>query len=224
METTEEDKKKAKQREYQKTYRIKNAEFLKLKNKQYREENKEAIHENRKLYRANNKDVIKKDKKRQYIENSEKIKECSKKRYRTNILKLREYRRMRYQNNKIEENYKRKMRYHKDPIFKTIVSLRSYIGKVLKSQSAKKLYKTLDGIGCTPEFLRSHLESQFREGMSWDNHAPKGWHVDHIKPCSSFDLNNPEEQKMVNHYTNLQPLWWWENLEKSDKLIFPQTG
>jgi hypothetical protein len=53
--------------------------------------------------------------------------------------------------------------------------------------------------------------------MSWNNYGIKGWHIDHIKPCSSFDLSDLEQQKKCFHYTNLQPLWWYDNLIKSDK-------
>jgi hypothetical protein len=55
--------------------------------------------------------------------------------------------------------------------------------------------------------------------MNWQNHKRFGWHIDHIKPCSSFDLSKEEEQLACFHYTNLQPLWWHENLKKSNKII-----
>lgn len=73
-------------------------------------------------------------------------------------------------------------------------------------------------IGCDIEHLIKHLESQFRDGMSWDNYGIKGWHIDHIIPCNAFNLWNPEEQKKCFHYTNLQPLWASENLAKSDRI------
>jgi hypothetical protein len=44
-----------------------------------------------------------------------------------------------------------------------------------------------------------------------------GWHIDHIKPCSTFNLSIKEEQLKCFNYENLQPLWWFENLEKSNK-------
>ena len=72
----------------------------------------------------------------------------------------------------------------------------------------------MDLVGCTLAELCTHLETQFVDGMSWDNR--KDWHIDHIRPCGSFDLTDPEQQAQCFHYTNLQPLWARDNLEKSD--------
>ena len=66
------------------------------------------------------------------------------------------------------------------------------------------------------EFVWEHLKSTFKEGMTRDNHGSV-WHIDHIIPCSSFDLTKPEEQQKCFHYTNLQPLWALENLKKGRK-------
>jgi hypothetical protein len=74
--------------------------------------------------------------------------------------------------------------------------------------------KTRDFLGCTDEFLQKYLISKFSDGMTVENYGE--WHIDHIKPCSSFDLTDPEQQKLCFHYTNLQPLWAEENLIKSD--------
>ena len=51
--------------------------------------------------------------------------------------------------------------------------------------------------------------------MNWDNYGQ--WHIDHIRPCASFNLLDPIEQKICFHYTNLQPLWAEDNLKKSNK-------
>lgn len=51
--------------------------------------------------------------------------------------------------------------------------------------------------------------------MSWSNYGD--WHIDHIIPCAAFDLNDELEQKACFHYTNLQPMWAKENIQKSDK-------
>ena len=62
-----------------------------------------------------------------------------------------------------------------------------------------------------------HLEKQFQPGMSWDNHGYDGWHVDHIRPCASFDLTDEEQVRKCFHYTNLQPLWAKDNLRKGSE-------
>lgn len=81
-----------------------------------------------------------------------------------------------------------------------------------------KVGSAVDDLGCSVEFLKTHLESKFKDGMSWQNHAINGWHIDHIKPLSSFDLTNYEELKKACHYTNLQPMWSKDNWRKGDKL------
>lgn len=69
-------------------------------------------------------------------------------------------------------------------------------------------------LDCSPLFLKEHLEKQFKEGMTWDNHTTDGWHIDHIRPCCSFDLTKKEQQEECFHYSNLQPLWATDNLKK----------
>jgi hypothetical protein len=79
--------------------------------------------------------------------------------------------------------------------------------------------KTREFLGCSIEEFRKHLESQFTEGMTWDNYGYYGWHVDHILPVDSFDMTDPEQQRKCFHYTNLQPLWAPDNFEKSNKIL-----
>ena len=54
--------------------------------------------------------------------------------------------------------------------------------------------------------------------MSWENHGLHTWHLDHIKPLSSFDLRKESEQYKAMHYTNFQPLLAQDNLRKRDKI------
>ena len=68
--------------------------------------------------------------------------------------------------------------------------------------------------GCSPSFLRDHIEKNFKVGMSWENYGL--WHIDHIRPCSSFDLNDELQRQQCCHWSNLQPLWAAENFAKSD--------
>lgn len=57
-----------------------------------------------------------------------------------------------------------------------------------------------------------HIESQFKEGMSWSNHGD--WHIDHIKPIKVFLNEGVYDPRIINALSNLQPLWKSENLSK----------
>lgn len=115
-------------------------------------------------------------------------------------------------------NEYQKQRYKVDYDFKMRCNLRARIRIALKSQGAKRLKNTEAIIGCSIHELRKHLESQFAEGMTWDNHGD--WHIDHIKPCAAFDLTNEEQQRECFHYSNLQPLWAVDNIKKGASLNY----
>lgn len=104
-----------------------------------------------------------------------------------------------------------------DAEFKLLCSLRSRLGNALKRQNSSKNNNTIELLGCSISFLKGYLEAKFKEDMTWENHGE--WHIDHIKPCASFNLLDEEEQKKCFHYTNLQPLWASENLSKGCKCI-----
>jgi Uri superfamily endonuclease len=89
------------------------------------------------------------------------------------------------------------------------------IRKALKAGYGNKSKSCFHYIGCSVPHLRQHLEAQFTDGMTWDNHGE--WHIDHIKPCASFDLTDAEQQRECFNYTNLQPLWAVDNLTKGAK-------
>ena len=108
-----------------------------------------------------------------------------------------------------------KKRYHTNPSFRLGCLLRTRVWRVLKEQSATKYEKFNDYIGCSTKELKEYIEAKFQPNMTWDNYGE--WHIDHIKPCSSFNLADPNEQKLCFHYTNLQPLWAEDNLIKADK-------
>lgn len=75
-----------------------------------------------------------------------------------------------------------------------------------------KAARTLELLGCSVQYLRDWLAWQFVPGMTWENYGQ--WHVDHIKPCAAFDLNDPAQQRECFNYMNLQPLWAKDNLMK----------
>lgn len=102
-----------------------------------------------------------------------------------------------------------------NPQFRLDSNLRRRIHHALKGTSKSSSAASL--LGCDINFFREYIESKFLPGMSWDNYGLRGWHVDHIKPCASFDLTNPQEQVICFHYSNLRPLWAKDNLSKGKK-------
>jgi hypothetical protein len=102
-----------------------------------------------------------------------------------------------------------------DPVFLLKCRLRTRISNVLKRKSKKG--SAIKDLGCTGEHLKQYIESKFLEGMTWENRNL--WHIDHIKPLASFDLEDPEQFKQACHYTNLQPLWAKDNISKGKKII-----
>jgi hypothetical protein len=116
---------------------------------------------------------------------------------------------------RIQKNGYAKNRRRNDISFRLSTNLRNRIYAALKRGCRSVSSVTL--FGCSMEALKAHLEKQFKFGMTWDNYGKKGWHVDHIKPCVLFNLFDLEEQKKCFHYTNLQPLWWYENISKGGR-------
>ena len=105
----------------------------------------------------------------------------------------------------------------KDINFRVACNYRGRIWDAIKNN--KKSGRLSDLLGCDIQALREHLESKFYGGMSWNNYGFYGWHIDHIKPCVSFNLSDPLQQKACFHYSNLQPLWARDNMSKGDKIL-----
>lgn len=87
--------------------------------------------------------------------------------------------------------------------------------EVLRDQI--QLERTVALIGCSISELKLHLEKQWKPGMTWENYGIRGWHIDHVRPCSSFDLSDKTQRHKCFHFSNLQPLWARENLKKGSK-------
>ena len=110
----------------------------------------------------------------------------------------------------------------KIPQYKIAHSLRNRIRLALKNKDKKRYEKcqsTATLLGCSFVDFTQHIESLWLPGMNWENYGLYGWHIDHIIPCIQFDLSQPSEQKLCFHYSNMQPLWAKDNLEKSSKLV-----
>ena len=205
--------------EYSKKRYIDNKESIDANNKEWRENNPERQKELTDAWYERNKEAVSKHRKTRRINEREEVLDRDAK-YRENnretILKYqREWRAANAKHSReYARNYSRR-RLQEDPIFKLIKNLRSRVSMAIKASSSKKAYKTKELIGCTVEELWIHLESQFTEGMTRDNYGK--WHVDHIKACAKFNLEDPEEQRKCFHWTNLQPLWAIDNIRKGCK-------
>jgi hypothetical protein len=116
--------------------------------------------------------------------------------------------------NKYNRKYQ-KMRRDTDPVYKLMWYIRKRVRQTLNCKGIKKKTKTIEGIGCSPEELKCHIESQFEENMTWDNYGigDGEWSIDHIYPM--YLCKTEEEIIKNNHYTNLRPMWHKDNLART---------
>lgn len=104
-----------------------------------------------------------------------------------------------------------------DHKWRAFLTCRRRMWILFKSAGIKKNTRSVALLGIDREGFFAHIESLWLPGMTWENRGRWGWHIDHIKPCSLFDMTDPEQAKACWHYTNLQPLWWRDNLRKGDR-------
>lgn len=161
----------------------------------------------KKIYTIKNRTKISQYSNQYYHANKERISKTVVRYRARNIEKLRLYRK-----------HYRKKRLAIDIHYKLQYVLRNRLKGALKGNY--KSGSAIRDLGCSIPKLKQWLESQFQPGMTWENHCFDGWHIDHIRPLSSFDLTNREEFLKACHYTNLQPLWAKDNYKKGGKLNY----
>ncbi len=150
----------------------------------------------------------------QAAEGREKVREASLRAYRKRVqdeesrLKLRQQQR--------EHARKRKK---SDPEFAIKSHLRARLADLVRASRCKRNKSAIELTGASISELCRHLEKQFKRGMSWGNYGD--WHIDHIIPCSKFDLTDPRQQSVCFNYLNLRPCWAAENIRKGNRLIAP---
>lgn len=158
---------------------------------------------NNKLYYQNNKYKIR-NKSREYkIKNPEYIINYRKKN-REKITK----KSLKYHHNKKKINLN----------YKLSLILRSRFKAAIKNNC--KTGSAVKDLGCSIEKFKLWIEMHWKHGMTWDNYGFKGWHIDHIKPLSTFNLSDRNQLLEACNFSNLQPLWWYENLSKGDKFDY----
>ena len=190
-----------------------NPEKVKAQHKAYYEKNREKILERAHEYHEENKEAIAiKDKERYQANREQKIAGVKRlneanKEHRT------AYKKKYSQDNKEKTNAYHRERRANDPQYRIAKNLRSRLNKVMNR--GDKSATTMKLLGCTTEELKAKLEAKFDDDMTWGNYG-KGWHIDHIRPCASFDLTDHEQQRICFHWSNLQPMWAYDNLAKHD--------
>lgn len=197
--------------EYYKEWRKENKEKMATYAKKYYINNKEKIRANVKIYYQNNRATHRASNKRYYQKNKEII-----------GAKHRAYNKIYCKNNKEKiRNYSRVYilkyvgeRMENDISFKLRFNLARRINHTLRDNYKSK--STIELLGCSLEDFKIWIESQFQDGMTWENYGQ--WHLDHAYPCAKFNLEQPYEQKICFNWFNLQPLWAKDNLQKSAKI------
>lgn len=94
------------------------------------------------------------------------------------------------------------------------------VRKMARGEKNGRKWQELVGWGF--DEFRSHMESQFVDGMTWENYG-YFWHIDHIIPISAFNIVGVDciDFKRCWALSNLQPLRVTENLSKRDSLEVP---
>lgn len=179
------------------SYRQSNAEKARERAAQWYADNQDRVKE----YRRVNKDRILQYKRETWHRYRDGVKE-----------KRKAYR----EANKRRRNDYERARYHSDPLVKCDRTCRYMVSRVMSKIGSIKCDSTFDILGYSASDLMRHLESKFTDGMTWDNRSE--WHVDHVIPIKWFLDNGITDVSVINHLSNLQPLWASDNLSKSWKV------
>ena len=161
-----------------------------------------------KKWREKNKETLKEYVKTWYEQNKENRKEYLKEYREKNIDKIR----------KTKRDYERN-RKARDPLYKLISNFRTAIYQALKESNVEKNKHYFDILQYTPKELVTHLENKFTDKMSWDNYGD--WHVDHKLPITHFNIQEMGDEEFMRCWSldNLQPMWGFDNIFKSNKIL-----
>ena len=205
--------------------------ILEYKQKHYHE-NRDSYRKNALLWRSKNVDSKRQMDHLHYLKNVEKIKEQARKYRKDHCENKRSMDKQYYNKIKNTQEFKNKRKHYfaknrekinayianksqTDIQFRLKLNLRRRISNMIRNKV--KTGSAVRDLGCSVEYLITHLESKFQSGMTWDNYGLYGWHVDHIQALSNFDLTDRDQFLKACHYTNLQPLWAIDNIKKSNK-------
>lgn len=206
----------------------------KLRGKDYRDKYRDRVNLSAKNWRKNNPENYKKTI-QNYLEKNPNMTSKERLKIYRQDEKFREKEQIRrkeyYRNNIEKERIKSKEYYHlnreilrkktdvwkkkkmkEDGFYRMKKNLRDRIRLYLIDETKSK--RTKDIVGLDKLDFKTYIECKFTEGMTWENYGK--WHLDHIIPLCQAKDN--DEALLLNHYTNLQPLWAEENLKKNRKI------
>jgi hypothetical protein len=175
------------------TYRNKSKKSVLENSKKWQKENRERAYEISKKWRERNRDIInEKARASREINKEEKL------------------------NNR---RLKNKIRRETDPVYKFSENIRALISESFKrgKNNFSKTLKSETILGCTIEHFVKYILDLCPKGVTLKDFGRYGYHIDHIIPVSS--AKTEEDVIRLNHYSNLRPLWWRDNIQKSNKTI-----
>jgi hypothetical protein len=185
-----------------------------INSKKHRERNKEAINAQRAEFCRQNRERVLAQKKEDYRKHKAKRRATSRAWHEANRDKvlsyLRDWQAANADQFKASKNAYYRNRKQSDPAFAMLARLRRRINNLVSGSD--KSCTTAELIGCSHDAFARHIESLFTDGMTWENR--RDWHIDHIIPCAAFDMNDPQQQRQCFHYSNMRPLWAYENQRK----------
>jgi hypothetical protein len=160
----------------------------KIMSNNWKKQNREKVATYNKVYKAENQEKIRETTVKYNIENRDAIRSRS------------------------TANYIRALK--ENPSFKIAHTLRKRIRTVLKG--GKKVDNTLKLLGCSLEFFKEWLSYCFTSDMTFENHGSL-WHLDHVIPCSKFNLTIELQQRQCFHWSNMKPMYARDNIRKNNK-------
>lgn len=117
--------------------------------------------------------------------------------------------------------YDRKFR--ENPKHRVADNFRRRVNRAMRRGAYSKSWESQQLTGCSWDELKIYIERQFTGGMTWENYGDT-WHIDHIIPCSKFNLTRRGEQQMCFHYSNLRPLCAKQNRSENARKGVPQQS
>jgi hypothetical protein len=175
----------------------------------YRSTIKDRMREYNTVYREKNKEYLV-NRKAEYREKNKEVLSIKNRAYNSKESTLK--RRAEHHKNRMKNDVNYRIGFNLKRYFRS--SIASQIKKSNNFDACKENIRHLD---YTANDLKIHIESLFKDGMSWDNYGYWTWHIDHIKPLCLFDLTDENQLKDAWSLKNLQPLWAKENLQKNKK-------